>query len=255
MMKYRLLRAAAKAFLRTFGDQLPPTFWYNLLPRDGEEYGSVFPVARYRPWVKDSEFLATYDAIKDHTLADLYRCWELWTLTAEAAKLSGGAILEVGVWRGGTAALLAKRAASIGIGPLYLCDTFIGVVKAGPQDKLYRGGEHADASAAGVRSLLHSLGLEQGVEILTGIFPDETGSRIEPGTTFRLCHIDVDVYDSGRDVLNWVWSRLVPGGIVVFDDYGYLGCDGIRKLVDEYADSRDRFFSHNLNGHAVFVKR
>jgi O-methyltransferase len=253
-IKYRFLRKAAKVFLQKFGDDLPPTFWYKLLPPDGREYGSVFPLARYRPWVKDSEFLATFDAIRDHTLADLYRCWELWTLTEQSAKLDRGAILEVGAWRGGTAALLAKRAAKLGIGPVYICDTFAGVVKAGPRDLGYRGGEHADTTLESVRALLRSLGVEQNAEILAGIFPEETAHRIEPEAVFRLCHIDVDVYNSGLDVLNWVWPRMVAGGLVVFDDYGHTDCEGIRKLVDEYAGNSDRLFVHNLNGHAIFVK-
>ena len=34
-----------------------------------------------------------------------------------------------------------------------------------------------------------------------------TGS---PTSTFRLCHIDVDVYQSAKDVFDWVWPRLSP---------------------------------------------
>jgi hypothetical protein len=40
------------------------------------------------------------------------------------------------------------------------------------------------------------------------------GVRIA-GKTFRLCHCDVDVYESAKGVLDWVWPRLSPGGVVV----------------------------------------
>src|SRR5262249_13055074 len=78
------------------------------LPHPGtSEYQTTSPLATYAPWNLDVEFLSTYDSVKRHTLVDLYRCWELWTLAAQSAKRPG-AILEIGVWRGGTGALLAK---------------------------------------------------------------------------------------------------------------------------------------------------
>src|SRR5438045_1746596 len=45
-------------------------------------YEEIRPWATYAPWNADSDFIATYNAIKSHTLVDLYRCWELWTLVA-----------------------------------------------------------------------------------------------------------------------------------------------------------------------------
>jgi O-methyltransferase len=135
---------------------------------------------------------------------------------------------------------------------VFLCDTFAGVVKASARDSLYAGGEHADTSRATVERLVQSLDLDN-VSILQGVFPEETGGALA-GTAIRLCHIDVDVYDSAKDVLHWVWKRLVVGGIVVFDDYGFQACDGVTRLVDEESLAPDRVVVHNLNGHAVMVK-
>ena len=58
----------------------------------------------------------------------------------------------------------------------------------------------------------------------------------------------------GREILAWVWPRLATGGIVVFDDYGFLSTGGITRLVNEERSKTDRLMLHNLNGHAVFVK-
>ena len=91
------------------------------------------------------------------------------------------------------------------------------------------------------------------VEILDGIFPDETGKKVED-LKFRLCHIDVDVYQSSKDSVDWIWNRLVPNGIVVYDDYGYHACDGITKHVEEQMEMNDRIVLYNLNGHAVVMK-
>jgi O-methyltransferase len=222
----------------------------------GSEYEAISPIATYAPWNTDASYRKTFNRIRNHTLVDNYRCWELWSLVGQAAKLDGGCLLEVGVWRGGTGALIAKKAELSKIAePVYLCDTFQGVIKAGEQDTLYRGGEHADTSRAVVESLVREdLGLTN-VRILQGIFPDETAGQIEdPGVRFRLCHIDVDVYLSAKDVMDWVWKRMVPGGIVVYDDFGIYGCEGIARAVNEQLEYPDRLILHNLNGHAVVIK-
>ena len=44
------------------------------------------------------------------------------------------------------------------------------------------------------------------------------------------------------------------GGIIVYDDYGFYGCDGISRFVEEQMSLPDRVVLHNLNGHAVTVK-
>jgi len=231
---------------------------YEIHKRDvtepGElEYGNVRPWAEYCPWNCDDEFRRTYRVIETHTLIDRYRCHELWQLVAQSRKLRG-ALIEVGVWRGGTGAVIAKSAARAGIAaPVYLCDTFTGVVKAGENDSAYRGGEHADATREHVAALIEGrLGLDN-VRILEGVFPDETARFIEDNE-FRFCHVDVDVYQSAKDIVTWLWDRLVAGGMVVYDDYGFRTTPGVTRFVNEQRALTDRLVIHNLNGHAVVIK-
>ena len=241
----RYLRAKSDAF-QAFGSA--GRSGTGLLP-----HSVVTPVATYSPWIADESFLRVYGRVRKATLVDKYRCYELWSLAKEAAKLPDGDFVEIGVWRGGTGCIIAAQASISAPGDtVYLCDTFTGVVKAGDSDRHYQGGEHADTSEQAVLSLTQEIGLEN-VRILAGVFPDQTGHAIE-SHRFRFCHIDVDVYQSGLNILNWVWPRMVPGGIVVFDDYGYLSTGGITKLVNEQRAMGDRIMLHNLNGHAVFVK-
>ena len=223
-------------------------------PAPGIRHASIFPEATYSPWLADQEFNHVNEVIRKNTLVDVYRCYELWQLVGEAAELPEGDLIEIGVYRGGTAALIAKRCQLVGItNKLHLCDTFHGVVKAGSLDGAYKGGEHADTSEKIVLELFRQLGLEQ-PGILPGIFPDDTGHLVS-SRTFRFCHIDVDVYDSARDIMSWVWPRLVPGGIVVFDDFGFYSCVGITRFVNEERSKPDRIVIHNLNGHGIVIKR
>jgi O-methyltransferase len=213
----------------------------------------AYPISTYAPWQADHDFRGVYETIRRSTFVDIWRCYELWSLVGELREVPGS-ILEVGVWRGGTGALMAARAAQLGIDdPVFLCDTWQGVVKSGAVDTYYRDGKHDDASPEMVEQLTSELELRN-VALLQGIFPDETAGRIAD-RTFRLCHCDVDVYQSASDVLEWVWPRLSPGAVVVFDDYGFPACPGVTKLVDEQRFRDDRLVLHNLNGHGLVLKR
>jgi O-methyltransferase len=216
-------------------------------------HAEIFPAATYSPWLADQEFTDVYGSIRGNTLVDQYRCYELWQLVAESAKLQSGDLLEVGVWRGGTGALIAKRCQLSGIQDiLYLCDTFRGVVKAGTMDATYTGGEHADTTKEEVLALIDNLNLDR-VRILEGTFPEDSGHFLS-ACRFRFCHIDVDVYESARSIIDWLWPRLVPGSIVVYDDYGFYSCSGITRFVDQQRSKPDRLVIHNLNGHAIVIK-
>ncbi len=216
------------------------------------DYESVLPSATYAPWLSDSSFKDTYKIIKNYTLVDKYRCYELWHLVKETAKLEG-ALIEVGVWKGGSGTLIAKNAKLNGIkDKVYLCDTFTGVVKAGEKDSRYKGGEHSDTTKETVEKVIDKLKLDN-TKILIGIFPEET-SKLVSDNTFRFCHIDVDVYQSAKDIVEWLWPKLVIGGMIVFDDYGFQGCDGVTRFVNEEKNKKDRLIIHNLNGHAILIK-
>ena len=250
-LRYGIKRIATAA-LKALGcevrrlKELPPRM-------PGIRHADVLPLATYSPWLGDEEFQNVYELIKHNTLVDQYRCYELWQLVAEAGKLVGGDLIEVGVWRGGTGALIASKCQMIGLqGEVYLCDTFRGVVKAGSRDAGYLGGEHADTSKAAVTGLCDRLNLKH-VRILEGIFPEESGESLAE-RRFRFCHIDVDAYQSANDIVQWLWPRLLPGGIIIYDDYGFYNCAGITGFVNEERRKTDRVVIHNLNGHAIVIK-
>ncbi len=216
-------------------------------------FSKVKPFANYEPWKLDTEFLTLYRSLRGFTLVDIYRCYELWTLINEVKQLDGD-IIEVGVWRGGTGTLIAKKASLLGLkSTVYLCDTFSGVVKAGDKDTDYTGGEHSDTSSDLVKKLLEKNGIKN-TEVVTGIFPDDNRELFK-NKKFRFCHIDVDVYQSAKDVFNYVFPGMPVGAMVVFDDYGFKACYGVTKFVDENRGLADRIVIHNLNGHAIIVKR
>jgi O-methyltransferase len=213
----------------------------------------VFPRATYSPWVSDTGFQQVYQRAKSSTLVDIYRCYELWQLVGEVKHLEGD-LMEVGVWKGGTGALMASIASRIDpSATVFLCDTFEGVAKAGIKDNRYVGGEHDDTSRESVNSLLEGeLGLSN-FEILQGVFPDETGNLVAD-RTFKLCHVDVDVYEGAKAVTEWIWDRMPTGGIIVYDDFGFSGTQGVTAFLEGERAREDRVVVHNLNGHGLLIK-
>jgi len=208
------------------------------------------PGGTYAPWLEDQAFLKVFEAVKKNTLVDIYRCYELWDIAGQMKSVEGD-ILEVGVWRGGTGAILASAVLNT-VKSVFLADTFKGVVKASAMDPRYVGGEHADTSTQIVKSLLVQLGIESQCQLLEGVFPDDTSIAI-PGK-LAMVHCDVDVYQSCKDIIEWCLPRISVGGVFVFDDYGFSGCEGVTQYCNELR-ALDAFrFIYNVNGHAVFTR-
>lgn len=209
---------------------------------------TIVPSATYSPWRTDPDFIEVYKKSVGNTLLDCYRLYSLWSLVKQTNHLKGS-VLEVGVYRGGSALVIGR--ASNNIGTVTLADTFAGVVKAGSNDTFYKGGEHSDSSVEHLKNLLSTARIAN-FKVLKGIFPDDF-ENTELGAAYRFCHIDVDAYRSAQDVFTFVWPRLAVKGVVVFDDYGFLGCEGITRMVDEI-DCHDCIKIYNLTGQCILVK-
>lgn len=220
-------------------DQFDPSIFHK----------QIIPHASYAPWEGDEEFKNIYSMIKDNTLVDIYRCYELWYFVKDLYGVEGD-ILEVGVWRGGTGAILCKGSESDAKTTVYLADTFSGVVKATEEDTVYRGGEHSDTSEKIVVDLLTKSNAGN-FKILKGIFPDDFPNVIID--KIKLCHIDVDTYQSAKEVFEYSWPRVQVGGAVIFDDYGFWTCEGVTKYFNSLQLSNGRKI-HNLNGHGIIIK-
>lgn len=61
-----------------------------------------------------------------------------------------------------------------------------------------------------------------------------------------LCRLDTDWYRSTKHELEHLVGRIVPGGVLIIDDYGEF--DGARRAVDEYVAEHDRdWFLHRVD--------
>jgi O-methyltransferase len=134
-----------------------------------------------------------------------------------------GAIAEIGVFRGGSAYVLYGVALQQGR-ELHLFDTFTGTPVARACDKHKVDGEFAAPETPdNIRKLLPAAHLH------IGMYPQ---THPEDLRDVAFVHCDCDQYDSYVAVINYMWPIMVPGGILLFDDYPYL--EGAKLAVEEY---------------------
>ncbi len=178
-------------------------------------------------WEEDDRFKDRMKEINGFTAVDKVRCFMLYQFANQVNNLRGDAA-EVGVYKGGTARLLAKT-----FEPktknLHLFDTFMGMPPTDAHLDIHKEGDFGDSSLQEVRSYLHDC---VNVFFYQGIFP-ATAKSIE-NLTFCFVHVDVDIYKSVRDCCIFFYPRMEKGGLMIFDDYGFLSCPGAKTAVDEF---------------------
>ncbi len=209
--------------------------------------------SNYLKHLKDKKFLKIYNKIKDITLIDILRLYELWYLIYQSNKLNDGVYLEVGAYKGGSSIIIGSALNEFNINKkLFIADTFDGVAKASSKDNKYIGGEHKFTDIDFIIKNLNKNNIEN-FEILKGVFPDFNSKKIKD--KIRFIHIDVDTYKSAQDIVEWSYTKLVNNGLIIFDDYGFIGCEGITKLCEEYEKDNRFIFYHNINGHCILIKQ
>ena len=150
---------------------------------------------------------------------------------AESVRHLEGDAAELGVYKGGSARVIAT---SLPQKKIYLFDTFKGMPFQDDGD-IHQAGEFADTSFDSVLANLAGL---SNVTLLAGIFPDETAHNVAL-RSFCFVHIDADQYRSTADAIRFFYPRLVVGGYLVFDDYGWRNCPGVKAAVDEFFSVRN----------------
>ena len=134
-----------------------------------------------------------------------------------------GCFCEVGVFHGGSAWEL-YQVTSLQGRELHLFDTFRGTPVHTPGlDKHKIDDEFADEQApkriADVMPLAH---------LHIGVYPDTHPKDLKE---IAFIHCDCDQYVSYRAVIDIMWPLVVSNGMMLFDDYPYLG--GAKKAVEE----------------------
>lgn len=203
-------------------------------------------IGRITPWEDELQFLSLFTEVDSQTLVDKLCCYLLVQFARHTCVLPGH-VAEVGVYRGGSARLLAgvfKGSTK----ELHLFDTFAGLPKPDPKRDLYLEGELA-ASYEEATTFLEDY---ENIVFHPGLFP-ETAIGLE-AHRFCFVHVDVDLYQSVYDCCEFFYPRLVQGGVMIFDDYGSLKCPGAKLAVDEFFQKTIEHPCHLGTTQALLIK-
>jgi O-methyltransferase len=152
----------------------------------------------------------------------------LYELFNQFSDIDGIAV-EVGVWRGGIARLMADTIDK----DLYLFDTFSGIPYKSDKDNFHEIGHFKETDIEFVKEFV---GNKEKVHIYQGIFPGSGDVLV--GKKIAIAHIDVDMYQSYKEALEFIYPLMSKGGIIIFDDYKVESCQGATLAVDEFLSDK-----------------
>lgn len=137
-----------------------------------------------------------------------------------------GPIAELGVYKGGSLKYLAERHPDRNITGF---DTFEGLPeKDWNESEVHVPGDFNDNSLEAVQEYLKD---HKNITLIKGYFPESADSIADQ--KFSFVHIDFDFYQGMKSGIEFFYPRLVEGGIIVLDDYGWPNCPGVKQALDE----------------------
>ncbi len=191
--------------------------------------------------ISPSEFSSLYRRVRAQTMCSVARLRALHEGVKYVVRNHvDGDVVECGCARGGSAALMALSLRQLGERRnLWLFDTFEGLPAPTADDPDYEIADLFTGSCLGrlneVQELFRRDGVAEGVHFVKGLFQETLPNR--PIERIALLHVDGDWYESVKVCLGTLYDKVVPGGVIQFDDYGYW--KGARKAVDEFLAQRE----------------
>jgi len=192
------------------------------------------------------EFAKTLKKIRKDTelLLEDIEAYHIYMAVKRTQKVPGD-IAEVGVYKGGSAKIICTAK---GDKSLHLFDTFEGLPKVDEIDMVWPFYEGKfSASYDDVKKYLST---DPNVSFYKGIFP-ATSDPIKD-KTFSMVNLDVDTYESTKQCLEFFYSRMSPGGILLSHDY--ITAPGVKKAFDNFFDGKAEPVLETAGSQCIVVK-
>ena len=216
----------------------------------------------------EPEFLEIWRDVEEYTMTYSERGYALFKAVEYLTKNRiAGDFAECGVWRGGSCMLMALtlRLFNAEERMIHLYDTFAGMTEPTDEDVITwndRGVREKwekdtfESWAVGVKEVQQNMVCtgysEAGLRYVVGDV-EQTLEKDVPAK-LALLRLDTDWYRSTRKELEVLYPKLVPGGILIIDDYGHF--KGAKKAVDDYFEETGfyPFFSRSDYTGRICVK-
>jgi hypothetical protein len=248
------LHAALRGPLRRLGGQVLQGWSLSaddLLHHRDQLWGGGSPLGVWGRWRTRLAHEVAADRFERHGLDNVFERYpgkqdrQIFVVQCLHNVITGrvpGVVAELGCYRGHTAVqLLEVLRARKDEARLLLFDSFQGMPEsAHPGDRHWRAGD----MAAGLQEVRERFRAFPQVEIVPGFFSQTLPAF--PDLRVKLAHVDADLYSSIKEVDGWLLDRVEPGGMVVYDDYGFPTCEGAQQAVDEDLAGRDDYVKLSL---------
>ena len=154
----------------------------------------------------------------------------LYTLAAMQAR-SGGVMVEVGVYRGGSTKIVCL---ANGGQETFAFDTFAGLPQPSEADTQWGFAWFKQRQyAADVLCVSEALAAYSNLHLVAGTFP-QSGDVLR-GKEISFAHVDVDLYRGTLDTLIFLWPSMMPRGIILIHD---SHAQGVKRALEEFLEAR-----------------
>lgn len=171
----------------------------------------------------------------------LYTIYQAIKNVARLPEVRDSEMAEVGVYKGGGSYFIALTLAALELKSVNLnCfDTFSGhaQVDVRAEDPFQKATLFNDTSLESVQKYLS---IFENVKTYKGRFQD-TNFKVDR-KKFSFIHLDMDLYEPTAYALDFFSKRLLSGGIIIVDDYGFLTCPGVKQAVDHFMKETTGYF-------------
>ena len=173
--------------------------------------------------MSSDNFQTNLEQVLSWIVLDRARAEGLYNLVIETSSVPGD-MAECGVFRGGSAKLMAKADTADRI--LHIFDTFEGIPAEQRMEGEHKAGDFT-SNRADVEEFLRDCPT---IKIYEGLVPDTLDAIKD--LTFSLVNLDMDIYVPTIAALHFFWPRLSPGGVIVLDDVS--GLYGVTRAMHEF---------------------
>lgn len=186
-----------------------------------------------------------------------YNLYTAVTATDHLKSSSMGAnIAECGVFRGHSSYIMLSRLKELdsdfkGRG-YYAVDSFEGLSKPTERDNLDERWEGKMQAEYNEVSKVLKLDFPE-VEIHRAFIPEALNKL--PVTAYRLVHIDVDLADPTMEAIDFFYPKLLVGGVIIVDDYGFKLWSGTKIMIDRFVESKKDLFCIALSTGQYMIVR
>lgn len=152
-----------------------------------------------------------------------------------------GVVVEIGVYKGDTLGALATMFPNR---KFYGYDTFEGMPPVEARDNYHKKGDFKDTSLEEVQARYTEL---PNITLVKGCYPKS--DYIDPKPVAQ-AHVDVDIYESTMNALEYLHTRMAPGGKIFCDDAFQASTEGATIAFCEFAVKHNKIIRIAEGTHA-----